>query len=564
MTVGTVNAPALTTPDLAGQLKDVQTLDSGQLDLDAKREAATQAKADEQAMRGYAQVGDMHSPEGLDQALKDMQGRISTKKYMELAAHAQTVKQQAIQYQDHLTKLDVAQLAQEKEASASMADALSPMLDAPHSPDEFKAKQQQVLAQMSQLMRADGKTPRYSPQALKQVADMDSDALMQLARTSGHRKTVVDNLHKEQQTKTLAAQEAAAEQRASGDVEAWKGPAGETFERSQHGSVVMQIDPSTGQAKVIPALPPGSTRIDSKSGAAAKPAAAAGLAPEVSQFFAEAQIESGKPFPGIPAGTGAAATATRQQYMTSVYEAAKANGYSGAEMGDLNRQRDVLKKVQTDMEGKNANIEAGEKNLENVGNRVKKELEKLGGPDSPALRGIWMKTMGEWGGDPKFSGLKAAITDYTESAARAYSGQTGAGGTPVTYLHLAQQSMGTNPNLGQFTETTDMLKGLFDDRRAAFRSTIDDLKSQSQMKPKPGSAAAGGGGGTSTTRVPDLPPDEARAELKHAREVFRSATDPAQKAIIQEAITKLEAQVKEKPAAKKPRTKAELEAEYLK
>ena len=547
--------------DVPKQLQAQQDLTKGQEDLDQQRKDRQQAAADEMAMRSYAQVGDMHSPEGLDQTLKDMQGRISTKAYLGLAAHAQQVKQQAIQYQEHLSKLDENQVQQESAASAAMANALAPLLEGVHSPEEFKVKQQAVLANMSGLMRADGKTPRYSPQALQQVANMDSDALMMLAKTSGNRAQVAKIAHEEQATKTAMAQEEAARARAEGKTEAWKGPNGETLERSQNGNLVMQIDPESGQSKVLPALPPGSVRIDATGSGAGKAALAQvpPLRPEVAQFFAEYSQSTGKPYPGIPAGTGAGGALTRSIYLNSVYEQAKQKGYTGSQAGELAFERDTTKKVITDLKGKNAVTEAGEKNLEKVGARVVAELEKLGGPDSPVVRNAWKRTSGDLMGDPKFAALGTAMTDYIESAARVYSGQTGAGGTPVTYLDLAEKSIGTKtPNLGQFQAVTTMLHGLAEDRRASYSETIKDLTESVRMKDKPGAETSV----PATQRVePSLTPEEMRAELKTAREKFRTATDDKQKTLASQVVTDLEKKLKttEKPKAM---TEAEVRAKY--
>ena len=120
---------------------------------------------------------------------------------------------------------------------------------------------------------------------------------------------------------------------------------------------------------------------------------------------------------------------------------------------------------------------------------LKEELKKIGGPDSPKLRGLMNKGLTEWIGSPEFVGVNAAWANFQETAARVYSGQYGAGGTPVSYLKLSQDSMGTNPNLDQLMHLDQTMTRLFDARRRAASDTEKNLISKVVLTPKEGSVA---------------------------------------------------------------------------
>jgi hypothetical protein len=201
---------------------------------------------------------------------------------------------------------------------------------------------------------------------------------------------------------------------------------------------------------------------------------------------------------------------------------------------------------------------------------IKKAKTKLAG--SPKWDQFWSSKRTDWLGDPDFVGIAQAYKDILESSARVYSGVTGAGGTPVSFLQLAEKDVPEKPTLGQVVKLKDVMPKLFEIRKKATEDEIDKLSNLATLptkkeqvgedaarakankaaeggsNPQAGSDEAGKQGGTrATMRANEFKTEaEARSALKQVNAAIReSKGDPngllkEQKAEIEAAVAALE------------------------
>lgn len=503
-----------------------------------------QEAGDKQVIRDLASVPgvDFTTPKGIGEFMGHLQGRVNPdtilklgdmKTKMEAAENARVVK---------LATLGDRERAQYDD-TIDMTMSAFDGVDKIENSDERKAEIAKRLESYRGKTTPSGQ-PVYSDQAIESLQQMPWEQQLSIYKGSKHAKEL--SIRAKEEAETLKATQLAAESKfrtENPDVgEQYTSPSfpGKAYLKGKRG--MFEINTETGEKIPVAALPADAAKTGSAQAAKSLPGAAnTAVTPENLAWIADYEQRLGKPIPGIPAGTGSAASATRAAYLNAFVDLARKRGYSGEEAGELALTRDASKEAMKSMTTKNANIASGEKDITKVAVVIDDELRKLGGPDSPVVRRYWNKASTEWAGDPDFAGLNAALTNFKETAARVYSNQSGAGGTPVTYLKLAEDSIGANPTLAQFAKTREVMDKLFKAREDSNREVIMNLREQGRMTDKSAGAPKAVEADTGTPAISS--PDDARKELMKARESYRTATDPAQKEMAGKAVAALEKQV---------------------
>jgi len=493
----------------------------------AEAQQAAQGMSDRDALHQYLQSGgDIYTPTGIEKAMTDLRGRISPDTYLKLGEQARALKTADVSLKEKLSQYNTEQLA----AYDAGIERTMPMLANLSSGYEkvkaekgeqaagqwFQEQRSQLIPQLQGQQIAPG-MPMFNPQVLQTVGQMNPEQLPALISGSKYHAAQVKSALDEAKAKEAAAKAKVYEETGGlkpGQVDLYADSQGNKYEvtRMPNGRTTVVRN---GTDRIgLEDLPSDVKKLGSK--AASDAAGAALLKPETLQFMADYTSVTGRAFP-VPS-VGAANNQARAMYLNAAADLAKSRGYDGTEAGGLALQRDATKEALKRMTTQTAVIEAGEKDMENVMTVLKDELKKLGGPDSPKVRALWNKGATEWAGDPDFTGVNAAWANFQETAARVFSGQTGAGGTPVNYLRLVQDSVGKNPNLEQIYKLDDTMGKLFAARKKATQGVQKALVESAKMPAKPGSAAAVSAG-------------EQAERDKSSQEVIRSEYDKAVAAV---------------------------------
>jgi hypothetical protein len=186
-------------------------------------------------------------------------------------------------------------------------------------------------------------------------------------------------------------------------------------------------------------------------------------------------------------GTGQAAALKRQRLLELASKTGTELGLSAEDTVQLQNRIKASGEGLKKLMSQSANIKAGEKNVVGALNVLEEEVRKLGGPDSPKVRSFMNRARTEWMGDPDFVGINQAYLDVIENSARVYSGVTGAGGTPVSFLELAKKSLPDNPSLAQVLKLKEVMPRLFAVRSKATEDEMDAV-SKTATLPAPKTA----------------------------------------------------------------------------
>ena len=530
--------------DIAGAINKGNTALQGQITTEAMQQEA----GDKQVVRDLSSVPgvDFSTPKGIREFMGHLQGRVAPETIMKLGDMSTKMETAEAARVSALAKQSTDQRKTYEDGVDTVTGILGGVLKEPDvlkQRDAFKAQ----IANMREEKLPNGE-PVYPAAVLDHLDKVPQAQWGDLYKGSSHAKEL--SLRAKEQAETDKAEALAAESKNRVDNpdlgKQYISPSnpGKAYFQNKRGQSYM-VDANTGERTSIPAMP-GDVR-QAASAASIKDSDAVKMKPETLEWIAEYEQRTGKPIPGIPAGTGAAATNTRTEYLNAFVRVAKEKGYTGEQAGEEAIVRDASKEAMKSLVTKNANIIAGEKDLMKVADVIDGELKKLGGPDSPVVRKFWDKASTEWEGDPQFMGLRAALVNFKETAARVYSNQTGAGGTPVTYLKLAEDSIGSTPTLEQFSKTREVMTKLFKAREDSNRETLMELRAQGRLtdkrsaeveaEPKAVNTESGG-----PAVMPGASPD-AREELKRARQVAAAETDPQKKAMAVAAALALEKQI---------------------
>jgi hypothetical protein len=457
-----------------------------------------------------------------------------------LVSHAQKLKDASLAYKTKLTKLPVEELAAEQARMEGVVPLFEGLLSQYDSVVEGKGEQAagaELNDSVKKMLADPSVAGNLPPNMLKvlQSADVTPQTLKAMLAGSNYHKDFITNNLNEQRAKLLEegpmkgatnlvdnngvqyinipgrgvfdmngtaftgdvktlTQVVPPNKSAgsTGNEESYTSiSTGENFSRNTKNNDVFKLNADGTKTLMPGGLPADVVRSGTAAAAKAKSTEDAkqfALTPDENDYIANFTSTYGKPIPGIPAGAGN--TPARMQYLKAFAKLGMERGYDGSEAGLLALQRDSSKEALKSLIKQDTIIKAGEKDLENVFQVLRDEIKKAGGPDSPLLRKYYNKALTEWIGDPALSGVNAAYANFVETAARVFSGQSGAGGTPVAYLALAEKSIGKNPNLEQIVKLEDTMTKLFDARRKSVEFAQSDLIGKLALKPKPGSPAA--------------------------------------------------------------------------
>ena len=518
-------------------------MEGKKLAVEQGQQEFSQGNQDRDIMKQALSVpeNDLATPEGVNNLMGAVKGKVSPDRYSALADHAEKIKTTHLKNQQMLLQMpgDVLDL------QARQMEALAPAVDQGLKEyEKNKAEKGEVYAAQQQRefmgnlfthtkgMKQPNGQPLYPDDLVNSLKDMDPAHMDSVLRGT---KYMAEQTKRAKDEATTKRQEAEAKI-LNGGGKSWdelQAPDGTIYRVSKLNGQILKQDQTTGALSPVPALPPGIQRLGAPSQAQKKSdimvdsdgnkwsvvsestvlkngtevlplrtmpsdvkkltAKGAGEKQSVMedstlQFLADYASRTGKSFP-VPA-LGIGNTNGRTLYLNAAANLAKDRGYDGSEAGDLALQRDAAKLANANLQKQNAIIKVGEQDLIGVMSAMKEELKKIGGPDSPLVRSFWNKASTEWMGDPQFKGLNAAYANFLDVSAKVLSGQSGAGGTPVSYLELAKKQLGDNPNLAQVVEVDKMMTKLFDIRQKAVEKTSEELRRTSEMVPKAGSPAA--------------------------------------------------------------------------
>lgn len=543
------------------------TMEGKSLDVGEQKRQLSEESQDRDVLKQVLseQGVDLATPEGSKALLAQAKGKVSPGMYAKLADHSQKIEQNHLKNEELLASKTAEEL---KTYYEQMAPLVGPMDALDKQYDKTRAEKGQVAAEaelkdgMAKLMGSAGGmklpsgAPLFPPQLMQNLQGSPPDLLHATIANAKYTTDMVARRYKEAQSKELEAR--AAKEQAQAEAE----KSGKNWDlyNSADGKDQYRYSRVSGRTQAmrggdwqdISAMPPdvvkpGTAQAAKASAAKDTPA----LTPDENQFLAELQATTGKQVPGIPAGNGAAATKARTEYLKAFVKMAKDRGYTGDEAGEIALERDAAKEALKRLTTNNAVVVAGEKDLKNVGKLLEEEIKKLGGPQSPFIRKYWNKTATDWEGTPEFTGINAAMANYQETAARVLSGQSGAGGTPVTFLELAKKATGENPNLEQIVKLNDTMNKLFAAREQSFAGARDELlkkvslkdKSSGETKVSPEDQAKRDKERSFTNQNEyegEGGLDKARKDLKEVNDGIRAAKDQTSKTILMDQKKRIE------------------------
>jgi phage gp16-like protein len=167
---------------------------------------------DRSVIDSYMQQPDsnLSTAPGVEKALGDLKGKVSSDTYLKLSKHADAVRSGDLKFKDDITKLDednlklrAAQMEKTLTYLAQPLDVYEKTLATKGKPDadaEFTKTRTQVLQAAAQEKDSSGK-PVYPPELLQQLAAADPQTLKAMLYTTKYHKDLVDERYKESQTK---------------------------------------------------------------------------------------------------------------------------------------------------------------------------------------------------------------------------------------------------------------------------------------------------------------------------------------------------------------------------
>jgi hypothetical protein len=468
------------------------------------------------------------SPDKIQQSVQALQGKVSPKMFMDLSDKATKVQENATKYADSLTKLSSDKLKLYTDQTAAAVPVFDEVIKAAEMGSEATGEQSaesKLPALRNQMVQKLKATGMYPDSFLAQVATMDLPALKSARDASAWQKDTVANQYRQAQTDLLKDPK----------KKEYFGPDGTMYLQTERGQT-FKVDQVTGELVRVPGLPQGSTEAVPKAAKTVDKlysskeglfkADAQGKTymqnQETGEWIAKPMPPDARPLGGkapvevkvdlekdpptdseirqaqtfiltnkLPTtGAGAQAAAAKQRVLAIADREAANMGLDASQVLQLQNKikatNEGLKRLTTQA----AVIRAGEKNVSGALDVLENEVKKLGGFDSPKINKLLNKVYTEWSGDPDFVGINTAYLDVVENAARVYSGATGAGGTPVSFLELAKSSLPANPSLAQVLKLKDVMPKLFEARRKATEDELKALSEGTVLPPKKGEAPA--------------------------------------------------------------------------
>lgn len=516
--------------DAVGNMGAVYNLAGKMTTVQEQQRQQAQSAMDRQALQAVMQSGkhNMQTPEGWESALGELQGKVSPDTFTALSDHVAKFKTADATFKQHLMAQEGEKLkllhSQEERTQPIIGSFLSDM-DKSGDPKAFWSQNYPKLVETL----AQANIPREALQKYL-TPGLTPEVLRAYHAGSDYRKNVIaDQLH-QAQMKLLESREKVINDTKN---EVYRGPDGATFYVNPVGKTIMREDPTTHELSPS-SLPKDAVKVSGPgSGTAGKQGT--GIIQQVEEAVdlskhpakpeelsqARQFLLTGK-LPQFGSGSVAAANKIRIQQIAQ--NIAAESGMKPEQITQLQNKVGASKQALTRLIGQDAQIQVGEENIKNVLTLLEEEIKKAGGPDSPKVRSLLNKVRTEWMGDPAFVGINQAYMDMQEQTAKLYSGATGAGATPVSFLHLAEKSLPPNPSLAQILKMREILPRLFDARKRATEDIIDKTTNIASL---PDKKDAEGKSGT--------PKQDADAAKIWAKEVddevkkYSAATDPAVK-----------------------------------
>ena len=542
-----IGSMTVTPVDIPGALAKGDLQRTQALQNEQTRATITQQTADDAALKDYLSLPDtdLYTAKGVKTSLQDLKGRVSPKTYMDLAERGSQLATHETTYANNIAKQSADALVNHKANNEFVLGLVGPLAEFKGTDTEWPSYLAKQVDAATTQKRPDG-TPLIPATEVDSIKSMPQTAFKQMYASSQVQKDAIDKAYKEAQTS--AAEALATDREASalmkggaGPTDQWSDPAtGTQYLKGSKSGKIFKVE-DTGELTDVPVMPAGAVKLGAKG--AVKADAVPELTADENLALAEYQTRLGKAIPGIPVGTGAAASKARTAYLKAIVGMIKDRGITPDEAGLVAIERDGAKAGISNLLKTSAVIESGERDLKIIGKKIEDELKKLGGPDSPIVRKFWNKASTEWAGDPQFSRLNTTLVNFQETAARVLSGQSGAGGTPVSYLALAEKALGgKTPTLKQFSETNQVMNELFDARKVSTEGALKTLEDRSKLPDR---------------RVPDADQKARdadavaiqRAELQKARQALITLkntpepTDPTQKKTKADSVARAEGDV---------------------
>lgn len=485
--------------DVASNIQKAYTIGDDKLNFDEKNRSLAAQASDRSIMQAAMEGGaDFTTPEGVQKSLQDLQGKLSPDTFLKLQDHAAKTQQTFMETKAAALKMDGAQrgalLAQQEQAMplvGQLLDTYSTMSEAKGEQaalEGVKAGRAALAAQLA-AQKAPNGAPMYPPQVLDLIGNAPIEQLQAIYEQSPTRMAALKAAHTEAQTEEYAArvkkEEAQAKLIEGGGPKNWKAfqdADGTNYRNSPTTGETLRQNPVTGDWAKVSGLPAGVKAAGAKG--AGQPEKGSGLLPETLDYIAEYTAVNGRP-PAVPA-MGAGNTAAREKYLNAWVKLMTDKGVSPGSAGAAGLERDAAKNALAALTKQESIINASATDAKLALDGIVKEVAKLGGVDSPKVREIWNKASTEWAGSPEFTALNQNIINFQEASARVFSGQSGAGGTPVAFLKQGEQLMSKGINLEQALAARENFPNLVNYRRksvdAERTSLVDGIKNIGQKK----------------------------------------------------------------------------------
>jgi uncharacterized coiled-coil protein SlyX len=506
------------------------------------------SQKDRSILQEVAQSGaDFMTSDGLKETIKSLQGKVSPGTLDRLMQRQSSLQQGELKIREMFQKQkleDLEQAVTEREFLMPQVGQLLQIYDnakngkgEQFATETFNGGLQALIQGYQNAMAPGGKTPLVSPETLQGISKMSPDDLRNLYLQSKSYGNLMKSVYEQRRAEKEKAQTDALNRGGSGNWENFVSDDGKVYAHDKKTNIWKRNGEPIGESEV----PADIKKMGAKG--AGQSSVESGLLPETTEFLAQYAMSSGGKAPPAPP-FGQSNNKARADYYNTMARLAGEMGYDGTEAGMKRLQQmanaESLKRLTT----QEAAISMGSQEMMMILDAMQQEIQKIGGPDSPKLRGIWNKAATDWAGDPTFSKLNTYAVDFIEKAGRVFSGMSGAGGTPVAFVELAKQITNPNVSLQQIIDQKDAIQKAIEFRKKATEQEKQAVLKSGMMTPKPGSAAE------MKTNEPSATTPEAAGEssMRVSPKTQRSRDEEAANVRIREAggdVNKLRAALKE-------------------
>jgi hypothetical protein len=517
--------------DAVGNMEARYTLAGKATDVNEKIRAQKEAEADRAVLSEAMKTPDfsLATPDGAAKSVESLKGRVSPGMFMNLENHVNSLRTADVKMKEATSRMTTEAVAAKAAQTAQGVEGLL-QLEARYA-DTAKSKGQvQADADFEQAKQQLAQQQQGNPEFVANLANINPrnlhDSIAASKHGADHYARTAQTRLEEEKAKALA------------DPQKWKayvGTDGANYEANIATNMWRQVNPDGTRTEVPGGAPPGVVAVGSaqqQKAAALKEADQYKLNPEQSAWYAGWAQSYGKPLPGIPAGAGN--TAARMHYIQSYTQLAIDKGYSPEEAATKNLERDASRLALANLKKQNTNLVMSETELSTLFKNMQAEVDKIGGVQSPALRSAWNTAMTQFVGSDKFSELNIDSAAATEIIGRVASNNTGAAGTAVNFLKLAQGMINGNMNADQVKAANSAFEKLVKARHEGVTAAEKQLLEAGRMDAKPGSKAAEGASDDSKVS-PATQADRDKDRVKIVRDEYDKAVAAVKSAPTPEA-----------------------------